>query len=347
MSIVNILDSAGAYTLDSANALDLLIAGDRRVVVTQDVVDEIGRNPNTQLKTRILNWIDASQAAGHVDVVPVSLTAEELANYSAKGDVADASIAKYIEQLSDPSQRFELVTDNLKDFDGRGNYKIPDRVILPNSTTGFVLGVIGDQRISETRALEVVGGLRNSNRLNNITDSHRTLPDDSAISKFYGDPTIRPGWVTDAALKGINTSVLFGVGFEVLRQFGILGDILSFGVTAAHAAELRSDGKEDEANRTWVRYIFETSGGVVGGALGAAIGFGLGGPLGALAGGIIVGYGVGEYGAEFGDYLFDNFKQVVEPGLADLNRLIDAALSEDEDVSRKFAEAVVQGLDLT
>lgn len=37
MTIVNILDMAGALSLASADALDLLVAGGRRVIVTEQV----------------------------------------------------------------------------------------------------------------------------------------------------------------------------------------------------------------------------------------------------------------------------------------------------------------------
>lgn len=45
MSVVNILDSAGAYTLDSASALDLLTAGDRKVIVTDEVLRKLNVIP--------------------------------------------------------------------------------------------------------------------------------------------------------------------------------------------------------------------------------------------------------------------------------------------------------------
>lgn len=44
--------------------------------------------------------------------MPTQLTDEELARYSAKGDRADAEIAKYIDEIADSNQHFELVTDN-------------------------------------------------------------------------------------------------------------------------------------------------------------------------------------------------------------------------------------------
>ncbi len=100
MSIVNILDSSGAYTLDSANSLDLLIAGGRRVVITDQVFLEIERNPNTQLRSRILSWI--ADNAQHIDSIDTDLSAADFAKYGI--DLGDASIAKYIEELSDQSQ---------------------------------------------------------------------------------------------------------------------------------------------------------------------------------------------------------------------------------------------------
>jgi hypothetical protein len=357
MSVINILDTAGAISLASADALDLLVAGGRQVVVTAQVFEEISRgteHSNATIRsfyTKAKAWLDTNPTLWERVVVPINQA--DLDRYTIPvGGVqseADASIAKYIEELSDSSQVFELVTDNRKDFDGTRKYQLPDRVVFDRSTAGFIANVIGDKRISEIRAVEVVDAMRASSRLDSLSDGGALLPTAEQIRNLYGNKYIQSGWLTEAALRGINTSVILGVGLEVLRQVGILGDILSFGVTAAHAADLRSQGKNEDADLVWVRYIFETSGGVAGGALGAAIGLGLGGPLGAIVGGVVLGYGVGEYGAEFGEFLYKNYKEVVQPGLDQLNQLIDAALSDDEDVSRKFAEAVVKGLgfDLT
>ncbi len=44
MSVVNLLDTGAAYTLASMGGLDALTAGGRKVLITQDIYDEIMRS---------------------------------------------------------------------------------------------------------------------------------------------------------------------------------------------------------------------------------------------------------------------------------------------------------------
>jgi hypothetical protein len=44
VSVVNLLGTGAAYTLASIDELDILIAGGRKVLITQDVYDEIMRS---------------------------------------------------------------------------------------------------------------------------------------------------------------------------------------------------------------------------------------------------------------------------------------------------------------
>ena len=51
------------------------------------------------------------------------------------------------------------------------------------------------------------------------------------------------------------------------NQLGLIGDVMSLMVTAAHAESLREEGKVEEANETWVKFLFETTGGFTAGLI--------------------------------------------------------------------------------
>ena len=143
MSIVNILDTAGAVSFASADALDLLMAGDRRVVITSQVLREI-RTATSSNYVKVQQWLNANpllweEVTFNVDQAGLD---EYVVPVNGKQSPADASIAKYIEEISDKSQHFELITDNRKDFDGARLYAVPDRVTFERSTAGFIKNVI-------------------------------------------------------------------------------------------------------------------------------------------------------------------------------------------------------------
>ena len=73
MSIVNILDTGGAISLASADALDLLVAGGRRVVVTQQVLDEIA-DPTGSYYVKVRQWLSANPTLWERVVVPINQT---------------------------------------------------------------------------------------------------------------------------------------------------------------------------------------------------------------------------------------------------------------------------------
>ncbi len=94
-----------------------------------------------------------------------------------------------------------------------------------------------------------------------------------------------------------------GVAIEGARQLGFVGDLLSFGITAAEAAELCDKGEVSSANRVWVQYVFETGGGLLGGLGGLIVGSG----AGSVALGVAGGYYGGIAGKAFGGDLYDAF----------------------------------------
>lgn len=326
--------------------LDLLFAGNKRVVITEAVFVEMQRlDGNSPIGKAWREWygrhFDASSPFGskilQIDDVPgvdlgntnagersiqivmreAGSNADLKAQFAGFGVDGDTVRFRFlIDEL--PAYNFEKnQTGNFKTdaLDANGQYESPYR-----GTGHFLQELLANGDIDANRHNQIANAIRNGSfwhTKNNYSTffSEFYLSDEKAnrfsienTRKITGDPSGR---------ILIPASIL-GVGLEFLRQVGVLGDILSFGVTAAHAADLKEQGLEDEANKTWIRYIFETSGGIAGGAIGAALGLAVGGPLAALVGGIVAGYAVGEYGAEFGEYVYENYKQVVLPGLEQL-----------------------------
>lgn len=364
-----IVDTSSIRQLAEAgsDALDLLFGGGKRVVITDSVYREMNRfDDNAPLKIKFLDWLarnfDPDSLADskiiRIDVgLPVTANAgeasiqklmreanieglikDQFADYI--GDNADVSFRLLIDELPaynfEKSQSGQFQPDRLA---ANGQYAAPYRGV-----GHFLQEALANNEIDLTTHNRVANAIRSGSFWpNNYSDFFKYAYLSEAEAASFSPETARKLFGDNFGRIIIPASVL-GVSLAALRQFGILGDVLGFGVTAAHAADLRTQGKNEDADRVWVRYIFETSGGVVGGVLGAAIGLSVGGPLGALVGGIVLGYGAGEYGADFGDFLYTNYREVVQPGLDQMNQLIDAALSDDEDVSRRFAEAVIQGL---
>ncbi|MDD7972972.1 hypothetical protein PUT78_17945 [Roseinatronobacter sp. HJB301] len=76
---------------------------------------------------------------------------------------------------------------------------------------------------------------------------------------------------------GVNPVVL-GSAVEGLRQLGVVGDLVSLGITAVNASSLYEQGDMQGGNRLWTEFAFETSGGI---AAGTAAAFVIGGIVGA------------------------------------------------------------------
>ena len=59
MSVVNLLDTAGAISLANIDALDLLVASGRRVVITNHVLDEIRAATGADY-VKVQQWLEAN-----------------------------------------------------------------------------------------------------------------------------------------------------------------------------------------------------------------------------------------------------------------------------------------------
>ncbi len=218
-------------------------------------------------------------------------------------------------------------------YRGVGNFRVHQ------STPGFIGEVILDKRVSVEQAVALSDKMKKTSRLSNITRDHQFSFDEVDIRAYYGSDTIKSGGFSSAAKAGFKVTAIVAI-VEILRQVGIVGDVLSFGVTVAQAAELRSKNDVQSANRLWASYIFETAGGLTGGALGAffatAILKGYGGLWGPIIGAVAGGVGASYAGAELGGYLydlnnkiFDSYINPIYDQLSELNPFDDGETSDD------------------
>ncbi|MGB3471202.1 MAG: hypothetical protein WBA51_10310 [Erythrobacter sp.] len=374
-SIRTLIDGA-RDTTESSNLLDLLFSNNKRVVITEDVHQELNRLQG-QTGDAYRDWLQRNHDGGSPQSSKIIRTSYSVpdddprlgANRKNAGDFSiqdvtenrnsNASIRSDLDRYIGSGQdaEFRILTDDKgaffreesrtgkwRNLGQTGQYEVPYK-----GTGNFLQELIANGALSKDKAKTIVQNIRTGSFWDGAYSSvfKEQYPTASQIDDF--DPNTAKASTGEASASDggkwqpIRFTIL-SAALEVMRQAGVLGDILSLGVTAAHAADLNAQGKVDEANKTWLRYMFETSGGVGGGAIGAAVGLAFGGPLLAIAGSIAGGYVVGAYGADFADYLYDKYKDVVLPGLEQFNALIDAALSDDEETQRKFAEAVVEGL---
>ncbi|WP_029031115.1 hypothetical protein [Salinarimonas rosea] len=184
------------------------------------------------------------------------------------------------------------------------------------------------------------------------SDFRSQLIDDAKIKTLY-QPSLWQkvtGLIDDPiVLKG----GFVGVAAVIADKLGIVGDVLSFGITAAYAADLREQGDEDAANETWVKYVFETIGGFIGGALGLgavqAFTKGVGGPLAPILGAVVGGLFGSKVGAELGEAAYKTYKELFDPFFERVYDEIEARAAAGESPSEAYANAVFSalGFDLT
>jgi hypothetical protein len=265
MQIYNVLDAGAASTLIRADALDVLLAGGRRIIITPEVLEEIvGERPDLPNQAKFLSWFNDNQT--RIDTVDLPITEADIAKYNPAGKLGqdgDISIKKFL----DFSQNSGVVYEVISDDGDLIKYKGPGNFYTSESSIGFISDAALDKRINNADDyLRIKQGVENSGRLGQISsDFHGLLFEEHDIREFYETGTTKPGGFSG---KGFKVAAVT-LGAELIRQAGIVGDILSFGVTAAQASELRNNGDVKSANKVWVEYIFETAGGFAGGALGA------------------------------------------------------------------------------
>jgi hypothetical protein len=209
-----------------------------------------------------------------------------------------------------------------------------------------------DDYIRIRQNIEADPGRLASYSTNAESDFRAQLIDDAKIKTLY-QPSLWQkvtGLIDDPiVLKG----GFVGVAAVIADKLGIIGDVLSFGITAAHAADLREQGDEDAANETWVKFVFETIGGFIGGALGIgavkAFTKGVGGPLAPILGAVVGGLFGSKVGAELGEAAYKTYKELFDPFFDRVYDEIEAREAAGESPSEAYANAVFSalGFDLT
>jgi hypothetical protein len=107
---------------------------------------------------------------------------------------------------------------------------------------------------------------------------------------------------------------MLGVAF--FKGVPVVADMFGFYVTAAQAAEYLEEGKDKDATELWVKYIFETMGGVAGAASGAIAATYLTKGAGTfwppLIGGVIGGVLGGGFGAAAGELVYQTVPEIFD-----------------------------------
>jgi hypothetical protein len=85
MTDIFILDASSASTLASVDGYDALTAGGRRVVITQQILDEIDRDETpSAYRNKFLTWFNANQSS--IIRVTESLSPDDITKYKSYGD---------------------------------------------------------------------------------------------------------------------------------------------------------------------------------------------------------------------------------------------------------------------
>ncbi|WP_244593369.1 hypothetical protein [Rhodoblastus acidophilus] len=145
----------------------------------------------------------------------------------------------------------------------------------------------------------------------------------------------------------------YGMVGAVIAKSGIISNVIGAVITSAQAEELRAAGNTQEANKLWIKFLFETSGGVAGGVLGAAAAElalkGQGGSYNIAAAILasIAGATVGSsFGAQAGDIVYNNYQVFIDHYINPIYDTLSSINTDDPDVIAN-ALATLIGLDIT
>ncbi|MFK0205613.1 hypothetical protein [Agrobacterium sp. NPDC090283] len=149
------------------------------------------------------------------------------------------------------------------------------------------------------------------------------------------------------AIKG---GILAGA-IGLAHKFGLIGDVVTFSMTATQAAELREQGKNAESNELWMRYIFETGGGAAGamlGVLAAGAGLkGLGGPIPIIASALLGGVVGSLAGAPLGSAVYKASPESFDPIFDNIYQKADEAGKEGLSIYEAVFNAITGGFGFT
>lgn len=340
--------------LDAGSIADLVIAGDSgfsvlvgsgdQFVTTQYVIDELG-DVGTPRRDAFDTWSSGRNDFQVLDIdidltVDTPETRQLGVGFRADGtptQLGDASV-RWLERetgvISDGSVR---VLTNDRGLASWANNTAPNGTTGAYSSTLELIGeALLDQRIQTGDYSSLISDL-DQRIQNNYSPEFQSLVFSSSDLAQLSDIEAR-----GISLSGTSI-VSIAAGVEVLRQAGVVGDIFGLAVTAAHASELSSQGRNDEAQQVWAGYFGDVAGGAAGalaGTLAAAAivsATGVGAPVGVailLAGALIGGYGGSLAGEAFGTYLADELQARIANGeeitIEDITNLFNSYAAEND-----------------
>jgi hypothetical protein len=372
--IVNVVDAGALALLAQSDNLDLLLANGRQAVITKEVLDEVNRTPSRPNSIKIRQWVDENKASGKVLTGYEPISDLDKARYNPpqpNGDIkpgqeGDVSIKKYIDSSSNSDKIYNIISNDNDLIEFKGNvagYAYKGNFYSSESTYGFVNELMLDKKIDADQYLLAIQKLNGSPNAGQISAKYKAQFNAHEVQKFLDNDFIKPGNFTqnlaenashtpDIGSSGFRKFFTVGavaVAAEVLRQAGTLGDILSFGVTAAQAADLRAHNNVPAANEVWTSYIFETAGGLAGGIIGGGLGLRFGGFWGAVIGSVAGGAGGSYGGAALGGALYRAHPEIFDPAFDFIYDKIDELEVAGVSASHAFTMAALSslGFDLT
>ncbi len=370
-----------ASAFETGEGLDLLFSDGRPIVILENVIEEL-RDAPLGVRTVFNEWLSNNESRilipdFFIDPLRFPKQAADVAikafvygdiNLNINGTpINDLLTVDEINALD--AARSELGGDvkfrMLSDDGGFYNSEVKSQSSKPDAlaargqyaepyegTGHFLLEQYKRGTISLEEIDDAFDKIR-ENAFNGIPNSK----DRGFYQKYYLNSVELENFDPSSLVKmGINLDKLLPSGViigavEASRQLGILGDILSFGITAAEAAELREEGNYHAANEIWVRYIFETAGGIAGAALGVlAAGYtlkGLGGFWGPLIGAISGGLIGSAIGDDVGEALYNAYPEAFDPLLDEIYSIVDATTTLDTPYMEALALVFLEKLGLS
>ena len=158
--IVNVVDRNPLFRLLQSDELDLLIAGNRQVLITDDVIRELELDVDDLLNTRLTDWLMANQESviradfGEFTIEDHSrfnpnVLAQNNPNSGAlefafknQTQQADISISRYISENLSPNISYEVISEDRGILSGLINVVIGTVTVVEGDIVGSVNGVV-------------------------------------------------------------------------------------------------------------------------------------------------------------------------------------------------------------
>jgi len=121
--IINIVDNGALSLLVKADQLDLLFAGDRKVVITATVLAEATDDPTRPNVIKLQEWYDRNLASGNIISGVETLKPADHVTYNPNGKTGqngDISIMKYLDYNSNDNVIYNIVSNDNDLLDFRG-----------------------------------------------------------------------------------------------------------------------------------------------------------------------------------------------------------------------------------